>query len=206
MQVANSKLPRIGRGRPRITTPEDLQDAAYELFIEYGYGATNSGMITNVCGSSRSTFFNYYQQKSDVLWLQTDASIEQFVQLIQQNTHEPDIFETIVNAVLTVAKTWDANSVPWIYNNFDVLGAPQAIFEGAGPRVAAVHSCITTALIERDAQLESAKYHQAAGLCAGAIASGVLAWASSGTSRGELTPYLAAALTPIKAAFLAHLT
>lgn len=57
-----------------------LSEAACELFLEQGYDATSVLDITRRAGVSRSSFFNYFSAKSDVLWSgfdeQADAAIE----------------------------------------------------------------------------------------------------------------------------------
>ena len=56
------------RGRPRASSREVLAEAACELFLEQGYGATSVSDITRRAGVSRSSFFNYFPSKADVLW------------------------------------------------------------------------------------------------------------------------------------------
>ncbi|WP_295853120.1 helix-turn-helix domain-containing protein [uncultured Microbacterium sp.] len=67
-------------GRPRASSREVLSEAACELFLEQGYEATSVSDITRRAGVSRSSFFNYFSAKSDVLWSgydeQADAAIE----------------------------------------------------------------------------------------------------------------------------------
>ncbi|MDU0326737.1 helix-turn-helix domain-containing protein [Microbacterium sp. KSW2-21] len=55
-------------GRPRASSREVLAEAACELFLEQGYDATSVSDITRRAGVSRSSFFNYFSAKSDVLW------------------------------------------------------------------------------------------------------------------------------------------
>src|SRR5690606_2247361 len=62
-------------GRPRASSRETLAEAACELFLEQGYDATSIVDITRRAGVSRSSFFNYFDSKSDVLWSGLDARI-----------------------------------------------------------------------------------------------------------------------------------
>lgn len=55
-------------GRPRASSREVLAEAACELFLEQGYAATPVSDITRRAGVSRSSFFNYFPSKADVLW------------------------------------------------------------------------------------------------------------------------------------------
>ncbi len=67
-------VPRAGR--PRASSRETLAEAASELFLERGYEATSIADITQRAGVSRSSFFNYFSSKSDVLWSGLDARID----------------------------------------------------------------------------------------------------------------------------------
>ncbi|KTR87344.1 TetR/AcrR family transcriptional regulator [Leucobacter chromiiresistens] len=63
------------RGRPHASSREMLADAACELFLERGYEATSVSEITRRAGVSRSSFFNYFASKSEMLWYVFDARI-----------------------------------------------------------------------------------------------------------------------------------
>jgi len=58
-----------------VSSRETLSEAACELFLERGYEATSVADITQRAGVSRSSFFNYFSSKSDVLWSGLDARI-----------------------------------------------------------------------------------------------------------------------------------
>ena len=62
-------------GRPKASSRETLAEAACELFLERGYDATSVADITQRAGVSRSSFFNYFSSKSDVLWSGLDDRI-----------------------------------------------------------------------------------------------------------------------------------
>lgn len=63
-------------GRPRASSRETLAEAACELFLERGYDHTSIADIAQRAGVSRSSFFNYFTSKSDVLWSGLDGRIE----------------------------------------------------------------------------------------------------------------------------------
>lgn len=65
-------------GRPRASSRETLAEAACELFLEQGYEATTVADITRRAGVSRSSFFNYFSSKNDVLWSGLDERIDAF--------------------------------------------------------------------------------------------------------------------------------
>ncbi|MBL3700574.1 TetR/AcrR family transcriptional regulator [Leucobacter luti] len=64
------------RGRPRASSHETIADAATELFLEQGYEATSVTEITRRAGVSRSSFFNYFAGKSDILWFVFDRRVD----------------------------------------------------------------------------------------------------------------------------------
>ena len=66
-------------GRPKASSRETLAEAACELFLERGYDATSVADITQRAGVSRSSFFNYFASKSDVLWSGVDERIGQAI-------------------------------------------------------------------------------------------------------------------------------
>jgi len=66
----------MSTGRPRASSREAIADAACELFLEQGYDETSIADIARRAGVSRSSFFNYFGSKSDVLWAGLDARID----------------------------------------------------------------------------------------------------------------------------------
>lgn len=64
------------QGRPKASSRETLAEAACELFLEKGYEATSVNDITVRAGVSRSSFFNYFDAKSDVIWSGFDERID----------------------------------------------------------------------------------------------------------------------------------
>ena len=65
-------------GRPRASSRETLAEAACELFLEQGYEATSIADIAQRAGVSRSSFFNYFASKGDILWSGLDERIAAF--------------------------------------------------------------------------------------------------------------------------------
>src|SRR5918994_3374903 len=63
-------------GRPKASSRETLAEAACELFLEQGFEATSIADITSRAGVSRSSFFNYFASKSDILWAGLDERLD----------------------------------------------------------------------------------------------------------------------------------
>jgi AcrR family transcriptional regulator len=66
----------MSTGRPRASSRETLAEAACELFLERGYDGTTVGDIALRAGVSRSSFFNYFASKADILWSGLDARVD----------------------------------------------------------------------------------------------------------------------------------
>jgi len=62
-------------GRPHAVSQELIAEAACELFLEQGYERTTVAQIARRAGVSRSSFFNYFDSKSEVFWSGLDERI-----------------------------------------------------------------------------------------------------------------------------------
>ena len=71
-------------GRPRVSSRETLAEAACELYLERGYGNTSVSDITLRAGVSRSSFFNYFSSKHELLWYGVDERIDALEQALSQ--------------------------------------------------------------------------------------------------------------------------
>lgn len=81
-----------------------LADAACELFLERGYEATSVTEITRRAGVSRSSFFNYFSSKAEMLWFVFDARVAVLERALRE--HDRDVG--------TALRTFAAGEVPEI--------------------------------------------------------------------------------------------
>ena len=58
-----------------MTSREELEQVALELFAERGFDATTVDDIAEAAGISRRTFFRYYPSKNDVVWGDFEARL-----------------------------------------------------------------------------------------------------------------------------------
>ena len=63
-------------GRPEVTSREELELVALQLFAERGFDATTVDDVAEVAGIGRRTFFRYFASKNDVVWGDFDAALE----------------------------------------------------------------------------------------------------------------------------------
>src|SRR5215813_11104455 len=55
-------------GRRRVTSREELEETAFELFAAQGFEATTVDEIAAAAGIGRRTFFRYFPSKNDIPW------------------------------------------------------------------------------------------------------------------------------------------
>ena len=59
---------RSRAGRPPVTSRDELERVALELFARKGFAATTVEEIATAASVSRRTFFRYFPSKKDVVW------------------------------------------------------------------------------------------------------------------------------------------
>ncbi len=64
------------QGRPAVTSREDLEVVALQLFAERGFEATTVDDVAEAAGIGRRTFFRYFASKNDVIWGDFDGALE----------------------------------------------------------------------------------------------------------------------------------
>jgi AcrR family transcriptional regulator len=190
------------RGRPNATDAATLQDAAFELFTLQGYGQTSVGEITQLAGVSRNTFFNYFDSKADVFWLQVDVALAALPAELARAPHNLSSVVAIGEAVAACVTDWDAGSVPWILTQFDVIGAPTAVLETGMSRFidsATLLSSFTADRLGTDAR--DLVPSVVAATVTAAVVAAARSWAHAGPRRGHLQAYLVQALAPLADGF-----
>lgn len=64
------------QGRPAVTSREELELIALQLFADRGFDATTVDDVAEAAGIGRRTFFRYFASKNDVIWGDFDAALE----------------------------------------------------------------------------------------------------------------------------------
>ena len=67
LSAAASASPAPGRQRRKEARPQELLDAALDLFVEKGFAATRSEEVATRAGVSKGTLYLYYPSKEDLL-------------------------------------------------------------------------------------------------------------------------------------------
>jgi len=177
-----------------------LQEAAFELFLEQTYARTTIDQIAQRAGVSRNTFFNYFSAKSDVFWVDLDESLALFGSHLSSATAP---MQSVMDAVLLVARDFGPSRVPWALTHHDLIGSVHELQASAMTRLAGQARVLTGYLSLRSFDASSARAASYSVL--GATVAAALDWANAGSSRGDLAPYLQAALGPVCAGWASAL-
>ena len=108
-------------GRPRASSREVLAEAACELFLEKGYEATSVADITRRAGVSRSSFFNYFTSKGDLLWSALDERIAAMVARLETD-RSADAATAVRAAVREMAEDFAPDSLALALGNAAAMG------------------------------------------------------------------------------------
>lgn len=191
---------RALRGRPLASSPEMLQDAAFELFVENTYAKTTIGHITQRAGVSRATFFNYFSSKSDVFWVDLDHALLRLGQELSARASSGSAsaltgLKMVEEALLAAAAELGADRVPFALTQYELVGSVHELQASAIARLSDQANIITAFLVGYG--MSGASARAAAYACMAAATSGAQEWASQGTTRGPLEHFLREAVEPV---------
>ncbi len=174
-------------GRPRASSRETLAEAACELFLEQGFEQTSIVDITSRAGVSRSSFFNYFSSKSDILWGSFDERSDAAVELLDSTAPAsvPDILRGI-------AAGFAPDSLALAIANAGAMGLAEELDRERALRHGRLARSIAERL-RRDGQSRLGA-EVAGAAAAGAVLAAVWEWADAGPGRTHLAPLLEAAL------------
>ncbi|MEO6944960.1 MAG: helix-turn-helix domain-containing protein [Lacisediminihabitans sp.] len=182
-------------GRPRSSSRGILEDAALELFIEQGYAATTIEHITQRAGVGRTTFFNYFESKSDLLWLEVDAGIDRVIEELKMVPQGVPVIAALREVLLVVAAEFGVDRVPLAFTQGELIGSEAEATASGLTRFARRADSLAGFLAPRlaDTQGELVVL-AAANALAGAVSAAWEVWARDGIARRPLTEYVADAV------------
>lgn len=181
-------------GRPRASSRETLAEAACELFLEQGYAGTSVLDIARRVGVSRSSFFNYFASKSDVLWSGLDARIaEASVALaaLGRNADGPSVRA----ALASIVRGFAPDPLTLALRNTAAMGLEQELLEDTALRHARIASAVSGAA--RSADIDEIRADILGAALATALLSSLRVWAEAETGQVSLESQLDAALRSI---------
>ena len=178
-------------GRPKVSSRETLAEAACELFLERGYDATSVADITQRAGVSRSSFFNYFSSKSDVLWSGLDVRIETAVSALEGLGADAD-GRTVESILVAVVHDFAPDPLALALRNTIAMGVEEELLRDSALRQARLGVGIAAAakrsgIAEIRADILGAAY-------AAALLSSLRVWAMTGAGHGSPEDQLSAAI------------
>lgn len=184
----------VRAGRPRASSRETLAEAACELFLEQGYEQTSVADITRRAGVSRSSFFNYFSSKSDVLWSGLDERIAHASERLQELGTGAD--GQRVRAILRDAVAdFAPDPLALALRNAAAMGLEVELVIDRGVRLARLATAISAAAAASGIPALSADILGAAH--ATAVLSSLRVWAEQGAGLGSPEAVLEDALRAI---------
>lgn len=174
-------------GRPKASSRETLAEAACELFLEQGFEATSIADITTRAGVSRSSFFNYFASKSDILWAGLD---ERLAVLDDRLTADeaPDAAPAVRAAIIDLAEGFAPDSLALAVVNATAMGLDAELEREASIRRARIARSVSARLARGGADRLHAEVAGAA--WGGAVLAALEAWAHDGAGVTSLGRFL----------------
>lgn len=177
-----------GLGRPRASSRETLAEAACELFLERGFAATSVVDITTRAGVSRSSFFNYFGSKGEILWSALDERIDGLRAELAAAGDSADVRLALEHLGAGFAP--DALALAFVHA--DAMGLTDELEREASLRRARIGAAVAQRLRDSGAAVIPAEVAGAAH--GGAVLAAIEAWARQGAGRAPLAVALNDAL------------
>lgn len=170
-------------GRPKASSRETLAEAACELFLEKGYDATSVADITQRAGVSRSSFFNYFSSKSDVLWSGLDERIERAIDDLAAvaDDRRGDRMRRVLAALVA---DFAPDSLALAMTNSSAMGLDDELEQDAALRQARLAAALAD--LARRSGVAALTADIVAAMWAAAVLAAVRAWAEGGAGRGSV--------------------
>ncbi|AZS47327.1 MULTISPECIES: TetR/AcrR family transcriptional regulator [Microbacterium] len=181
-------------GRPKASSRETLAEAACELFLERGYDATSVADITQRAGVSRSSFFNYFASKSDVLWSGVDERIGQAIASLER-LDRAATGDEVRDILLRVVHDFAPDPLALALRNARAMGLEDELVRDTGLRLARLSTAVSRAASAAGVDVIRADILGAAH--AAAVLSSLRVWAEQGAGRGTPETVLREALGTI---------
>jgi AcrR family transcriptional regulator len=170
-----------------------LEDAAAELFMERTYAATTIDQIAERAGVSRNTFFNYFEAKSDLLWVELDLAIARLTQELAAVPRGVPALPSATAAILRAVEQIGVDRVPIALTQQDVMGTREESRSSGLARLAR-RAEVIAAFLARDTDYDELMVLAAANALSGAISAAWAVWAGDGIGRRPLIEYVSEAV------------
>ncbi|MGB4778109.1 TetR/AcrR family transcriptional regulator, partial [Microbacterium sp.] len=156
-------------GRPKASSRETIAEAACELFLEHGYEQTAVADIARRAGVSRSSFFNYFDSKADVLWGGFDTRLDAAIAALRRGASVPETLRALVDG-------FAPDSLALAITNAEAMGVTDDLDAERSLRCGRLARAVSDRLVADGASRLVADVHAAA--AAGAVLASIWAWSS----------------------------
>jgi AcrR family transcriptional regulator len=184
-----------------------LQEAAAELFLEQTYARTTIEQIAMRAGVSRNTFFNYFPTKSDLLWVEVDASLAGLPAALtaaavgrpgeKAADRAASTTDVVRRAVLAVASDFGPARVPWALTQQELMGTTGELEASALSRLAAQANQLAGFVARRAGGTPEMLCRSFAVAVLSAASAAAITWAGAGVDRGNLSSYVDSVISPV---------
>lgn len=176
-------------GRPRVSSRDTLAEAACELFLEQGFAATSITDIASRAGVSRSSFFNYFSSKTEVLWVALDERIAAL-----ERSVAPEATERVAlsGELLRLGHDLEPDALALAIANATQMEITEELERDAALRGARIARAVSQRL--RSEGVDAMRADIAGAAHGGAVMAAVWAWAHAGAGASSLADTYRAAL------------
>ncbi len=171
-----------------------MAEAACELFLERGYDATSVADITQRAGVSRSSFFNYFSSKSDVLWSGLDERIGRAIDALAALGTEA-AGDDVRGILLLIVRDFTPDALALALRNAAAMGLEGELVRDTGLRHARLSSAVAEAA--RASGIDVIRADILGAAHAAAVLSSLRVWAEQGAGQVSVESVLRDALGTI---------
>lgn len=171
-----------------MSSREVLAEAATELFLEQGYDGTSIVDITRRAGVARSSFFNYFDSKADVIWGGLDERVDAAAAQLRAGTPVPA-------ALRALADAFAPETLALAITNADPMGLADALERERAVRQLRLSHAVSDRLTSEGAAPMRAEIVGAA--ASGAVFAAIWTWARAGAGSIPLADVLERALAHV---------
>ncbi len=197
MSITGVQTPR--RGRPRGTSREALELIALRLYTEHGFEHTTVEMIADEAGTSKRTFFRYFDSKSSVLWREFDVEVANIGATLAAMPDNLPIMQAVRRAVVAV-NHYRAADVDELRGRMNLVASTPELAASATVHYDAWERAISEFVADRIGQPAGSLYPLTVGRATlAACRAAYDRW--SARADADLTLYLDAALAALAAGF-----
>ena len=201
MTVPGAAVPAAaGRaGRKRVTSRDELEHIAFDLFDRQGFEQTTIDDIACAAGIGRRTFFRYFPSKNDVPWGSFDEELERMRLHLKAFPPQIPLMDAIRVAIVHF-NTFAPEQLPWHRRRMRLILRTPALQAHSTLRYSAWRQVITEFVGDRIGQRPDALAPRAIGYVAlGVAIAAYEQWLE--TEDADLGELLDAAMRQLDAAF-----